>query len=79
MTIENRVIGVIKKFSKINFEKINPTLSIKELKFDSLDLLEFQMEIDDEFGVEIPIDEFLNCQKVLDIILVVQKYLKKNE
>jgi acyl carrier protein len=77
MQIENRVNSLIKKFSKINLEEIRPSTNINDLKFDSLDLLEFQMAFDDEFGVEIPIDEFLNCQKVQDIILLVEKYPKK--
>jgi acyl carrier protein len=74
MIVEDKVIRLVKKYSKINVASIKSTTSINDLKFDSLDLLEFQMGVDDEFGIEIGIDDFLKCGNVEDIIQLVEKY-----
>lgn len=75
MKIEDKVITLVKKYSKINVDSIKSTTSINDLKFDSLDFLEFQMGVDDEFGIEIAIDDFLKCGNVRDIIKLVENYI----
>ena len=47
MKIEDRLVLLIQKFNKVNAIEIQASSNIKDLKFDSLDLLEFQMAIDD--------------------------------
>lgn len=74
MTTQDKLIAIVRKFSKISGSDINISTGIKDLKFDSLDLLEFQMEIDDQFGIEIEIEEFLKCSNVDDLIALVKKY-----
>jgi acyl carrier protein len=76
MIIEESIIKLITKFSKVNAQSIHSLTNVKDLNFDSLDLLEFQMAIDDEFGIEIPIDDFLNCKNVKDIINLVKNFRK---
>jgi len=77
MKTQERVLRLIEKYSKIESSEIQITSKIKDLKFESLELLEFQMDMDDEFGIEITIDEFLSCNNVSDIINLVEKYLSK--
>ena len=76
MIIEENIIKLITNFSKVNAQSIHSLTNVKDLNFDSLDLLEFQMAIDDEFGIEIPIDDFLNCKNVKDIANLVKNYRK---
>jgi acyl carrier protein len=76
MIIEESIIKLITKFSKVNAQSIHSLTNVKDLNFDSLDLLEFQMAIDDEFGIEIPIDDFLNCKNVKDIANLVKNFRK---
>jgi acyl carrier protein len=76
MIIEESIIKLITKFSKVNAQSIHSLTNVKDLNFDSLDLLEFQMAIDDEFGIEIPIDDFLNCKNVKDITNLVKNFRK---
>ena len=61
MKNDERLRRIIEKFSKADIQAMEGGTRIKDLKFDSLDLLEFQMAIDDEFGIEIAIDDFLKC------------------
>ena len=74
MNTQDKLITIVRKFSKISESDINYYTSIKELKFDSLDLLEFQMKIDDEFGIEVGIEDFLKCITVADISLLIENY-----
>jgi acyl carrier protein len=76
MNTQERILKIVGKFSKISELDINPNISIKELKFDSLDLLEFQMGIDDEFGIELQIEDFLKCQTLSDIANLIENYRK---
>lgn len=76
MSTNNKLLLIIKKFSKINVAEISLSSSINELKFDSLDLLEFQMAIDNEFGIEIKIDDFLKCKTIYDISILIDNYCK---
>jgi acyl carrier protein len=74
MNTQDKLVTLVKRFSKINEIDINPSTSVKELKFDSLDLLEFQMEIDNEFGIELGIEDFLKCITLADIGKLVENY-----
>jgi acyl carrier protein len=77
MKNDERLRRIIEKFSKADIQAMEGATRIKDLKFDSLDLLEFQMAIDDEFGIEIAIDDFLKCSVVQDIDDLVEKYLSQ--
>ena len=77
MKIVERLVLLIQKFSKVNAIEIQASSNIKDLKFDSLDLLEFQMAIDDEFRIEIAIDDFLKCNDINDVAVVVKNYLSR--
>jgi acyl carrier protein len=74
MKNEDKLINLVKKYSKINIDDIKSATKISDLKFDSLDFLEFQMAVDDEFGVEIAIDDFLECKNINDIINIIENY-----
>ncbi|XP_073279617.1 acyl carrier protein 3, mitochondrial [Primulina huaijiensis] len=51
----NRVIGLVKKFDKIDEAKVTETADFqKDLSLDSLDRVELVMAIEEEFSVEIP-------------------------
>jgi acyl carrier protein len=75
MKIEDKLLALVKKYSKINKDDIKSATKISDLKFDSLDFLEFQMAVDDEFGIEISIDDFLECKNINDVIQLVEKYI----
>jgi len=74
MSTQDKLLTIVRKFSKIAESDINSSTRIKELKFDSLDLLEFQMSVDDEFGIEVGIEDFLKCSSVADLIMLIEKY-----
>jgi len=76
MSVQQKLIELVKRISKSEEVLIDASTKIKALKFDSLDLLEFQMAVDDEFGLEIEIDDFLNCTDVSEIAALVESQRK---
>ena len=47
--------------------KITPESSLKEMKIDSLDVVEIIMKIEDAFDIEIPDEKFKEFQNLGDI------------
>lgn len=76
MNTQERLIKLAKRIMNSDEIVIDASTKIKSLKFDSLDLLEFQMAVDDEFGLEIEIDDFLKCTDVSEISALVEAQLK---
>ena len=71
MSTEATIIALVRKFGKVGTLVIDSSMRLKELNFDSLDFLEFQMGVDEAFGVEIPVEDFLKCATVGDITALV--------
>lgn len=74
MSTQDKLLIIVRKFNKSVDSDINSSTRIKELNFDSLDLLEFQMSVDDEFGIEVGIEDFFKCSSVADLIMLIEKY-----
>ncbi|XP_051121143.1 acyl carrier protein 2, mitochondrial-like [Andrographis paniculata] len=56
--VADRVIGVVKKFQKVEPSKVTPNAHFQnDLGLDSLDAVEIVMALEEEFGFEIPDDE----------------------
>ncbi|PRQ28211.1 putative Acyl carrier protein (ACP) [Rosa chinensis] len=53
--ILDRVVGLVKKFDKIESSKVTKTADFhKDLSLDSLDRVELVMAFEEEFSIEIP-------------------------
>ncbi|KAI9124090.1 hypothetical protein K1719_005390 [Acacia pycnantha] len=62
--ILDRVIGLVKKYDRINASKVTETADFqKDLNLDSLDRVELIMALEEEFSIEIPDEkaEKLTC------------------
>ncbi|XP_010270233.1 PREDICTED: acyl carrier protein 3, mitochondrial isoform X2 [Nelumbo nucifera] len=70
--ITTRVIGLVKKFDKIDAAQVTETASFeKDLSLDSLDKVELIMAFEQEFSIEIPdeaADKFTCCADVAKYI-----------
>ncbi|KAJ9185165.1 hypothetical protein P3X46_004825 [Hevea brasiliensis] len=56
--IMDRVIGLVKKYDKIDAAKVTETADFqKDLSLDSLDRVELVMAFEEEFSIEIPDEE----------------------
>ncbi len=69
MSIEEKVVGIVSE--QLGHPKEDITLESKfidDLKADSLDIVELVMELEDEFDVTIPDDDYDKIQTVGDVV-----------
>jgi acyl carrier protein len=67
--IQSKVIDLAAEQAGVDKSEITPaTHFVNDLHFDSLDVVEFAMEIEDEFEVSISDDEVQKLQTIGDVI-----------
>ena len=76
--IYEKIVEIIQESSGKEFQ-ISQTLSLKDdLQADSVDLMEFILTVEDEFGVEISDEEIDELNNVRDVVACVQNGLNKS-
>ncbi|WP_117280890.1 acyl carrier protein [Streptococcus intermedius] len=76
--IYQKIIEIIQKSQGKHFV-VTKELSLKDdLKADSVDLMEFILTVEDEFGVEISDEEIDELNNVRDVVACVQNGLNKS-
>ncbi|EKU18103.1 Acyl carrier protein [Streptococcus intermedius] len=76
--IYERIVEIIQESRGKEFQ-VSQTLSLKDdLKADSVDLMEFILTVEDEFGVEISDEEIDELNNVRDVVACVQNGLNKS-
>ncbi|XP_071691374.1 acyl carrier protein 3, mitochondrial [Rutidosis leptorrhynchoides] len=75
--VMDRVIGIVKKFDKIEASKVTESADFqKDLSLDSLDRVELVMAFEQEFSIEIPdeqADKLKCCADVANYIISIPK------
>ena len=70
--IFDRIVTIIQERQGENFV-VTENLSLKDdLDADSVDLMEFVLTIEDEFGIEIADEEIDHLQSVADVIEIIK-------
>ena len=76
--IYEKIVEIIQESRGKEFQ-VSQTLSLKDdLKADSVDLMEFILTVEDEFGVEISDEEIDELNNVRDVVACVQNGLNKS-
>lgn len=77
--MNNSVVEVIlqlaSKFSPQGGPPIEPATRLEDLEMESLDALEFQMQIDETYSIELPLDIFSPSSTLRDVIDMISKSL----
>lgn len=74
---QEQIIKVISEAAKVDVSQIKMETSfVDDLKFDSLDIVELMMKMEDDFGVEIPEEDAEGLKTVGDVINYISN--KKN-
>jgi len=73
MEISQRIIKIIENRFQ-NFEVKNESNLVMDLGADSLELMELVMDLEDEFGMNIPQNYIDNVKTVEDIIHMMENY-----
>ena len=70
--IFDRIVTIIQERQGENFV-VTENLSLKDdLDADSVDLMEFVLTVEDEFGIEISDEEIDNLQSVADVLAIIK-------
>ena len=70
--IFDRIVNIIQERQGEDFI-VTENLSLKDdLDADSVDLMEFILTIEDEFGIEISDEEIDNLQSVADVLAIIK-------
>ena len=70
--IFDRIVTIIQERQGEDFV-VTENLSLKDdLDADSVDLMEFVLTIEDEFGIEIGDEEIDNLQSVADVLVIIK-------
>ena len=72
LNIQSKLTQIIQGLIKNNDLEIDENTLIADLKLDSLDVLEFQMEIDEQLSADIPVEKFIDCKTIKDIVLLIE-------
>ena len=70
-----KIIALTAEHLGIDADSISETSSFKEdLGVDSLDLFELVMELEEEFGIEIPAEDLENLATVADVAKYIEDH-----
>lgn len=70
--IFDRIVTIIQERQGEDFV-VTENLSLKDdLNADSVDLMEFVLTVEDEFGIEIDDEEIDNLQSVADVLAIIK-------
>lgn len=73
MTVFERVVNVLVDNKDCDASAVKMESTWKELDLDSLDTVEVVMNLEDEFGIELEMDESFKC--VGDVVKVIEEKL----
>ena len=75
--IYEKIVEIIQESRGEEFQ-VSQTLSLKDdLQADSVDLMEFILTVEDEFGIEISDEDIDVLKNVSDVVACVQKNLNR--
>lgn len=79
--IKNRLLNIIEKYFAINKEKIVEDTKFSDLGIDkfSTDFVDLLMLIEKNFEIEIGNDNFVNTEKISDIVNLIEVEVAKKE
>lgn len=76
-TIENRVVEIVTRVLGLDLSQVTLEADlVVDLGADQLDLVELTLELEEEFAVEVPDDEFGKLRTVSDLVKYVEAAVK---
>ena len=76
--ITKKVIEIVSKRITFNYDVVNAESTFEDLGFDSLDLMEILMLLEEEFDINISINKATKMIKLSDLVDYIFKNIKFN-
>ena len=72
LDIFEKVCDMISSRFEISEMKLSADTSVEEIGADSIDLVDLVSELEEEFGVSVPDEEFENIKTIGDIVVLIE-------
>lgn len=79
MTIEEQIREIIAKITRVDKSIITRESTFKEIKADSLDIVQALVAVEETFGIEIPDEEAQKFQNFGDFVSYVENRVAQGE
>jgi len=79
MTVEEQVRDIVAKITRVDKSIITRQSTFKEIKADSLDVVQALVAVEEAFGIEIPDEEAQKFQNFGDFVSYVENRVAKEE
>lgn len=79
MTIEEQIREIIAKITRVDKSIITRESTFKEIKADSLDIVQALVAVEEAFGIEIPDEEAQKFQSFGDFVSYVESRVAQEE
>jgi len=79
MTIEDQVRDIVAKITRVDQSIITRQSTFKEIKADSLDVVQALVAVEETFGIEIPDEEAQKFQNFGDFVSYVESRVAQEE
>ncbi|MEE8619881.1 MAG: acyl carrier protein [Dehalococcoidia bacterium] len=79
MTIEDQVRDIVAKITRVDKSIITRQSTFKEIKADSLDVVQALVAVEETFGIEIPDEEAQKFQNFGDFVSYVESRVAQEE
>jgi acyl carrier protein len=79
MTVEDQVRDIVAKITRVDKSIITRESTFKEIKADSLDVVQALVAVEETFGIEIPDEEAQKFQNFGDFVSYVEARVAQEE
>jgi acyl carrier protein len=79
MTVEDQVRDIVAKITRVDKSIITRQSTFKEIKADSLDVVQALVAVEETFGIEIPDEEAQKFQNFGDFVSYVESHVAQEE
>jgi acyl carrier protein len=79
MTVEDQVRDIVAKITRVDKSIITRQSTFKEIKADSLDVVQALVAVEETFGIEIPDEEAQKFQNFGDFVSYVESRVTQGE
>lgn len=72
-----KILVILEDYFQFNRKDITLESTFDDIGFDSLDIVEMAMDVEDEFDIRVTEEQFETCKTIGDVVTLVDKILSE--
>jgi len=72
-----KILVILGDYFQFNEKDITPESTFDDIGFDSLDIVEMAMYVEDDFDIRVNEEQFESCKTIGDVVTLVNKILSE--